>query len=208
MDLFSRIFAWLSNHEAGISAVAAIIVIGGVVFAGFRWLLNRRSQPVTTTAPEEDPLLALPTGPVVAVLPFEPLDEALSVMERWLDNMQANQSLSVVEAKPDDALDRCYSDTGKIIAEGSGIWDGEWNEKAGGACLKRFPPYSNPRLIAGDDYAGDIFKCHLRTIDHAIANGVYAPVDAAPYRAELQRVFPAGVCDYSLGDAARPDDLL
>ncbi|MGI9220133.1 MAG: DUF6351 family protein [Woeseiaceae bacterium] len=144
----------------------------------------------------------------VADLPFEPLDEALSVMERWLDNMQANQSLSVVEAKPDDALDRCYSDTGKIIAEGSGIWDGEWNEKAGGACLKRFPPYSNPRLIAGDDYAGDIFKCHLRTIDHAIADGVYAPVDAAPYRAELQRVFPAGVCDYSLGDAARPDDLL
>ena len=33
MDLLSRIFAWLSDHEAGISAVAAIIVIGGVILA-------------------------------------------------------------------------------------------------------------------------------------------------------------------------------
>ena len=28
MDVLSRIFAWLSEHEAGISAVATIIVIG------------------------------------------------------------------------------------------------------------------------------------------------------------------------------------
>ena len=77
MDLLSRIVAWLSNHEAAISAVAAIIVIAGVVFAAFRWLVSRRSQPApeptTKTAPDEDPLIALPTGPVVAVLPFENL---------------------------------------------------------------------------------------------------------------------------------------
>jgi len=73
MDRLSRIVAWLSDHEAAISAVAAIIVIAGVIFAGFRWLVSRRSQPTTEAAPEEDPLLALPTGPVVAVLPFENL---------------------------------------------------------------------------------------------------------------------------------------
>jgi adenylate cyclase len=77
MDVLSRIFAWLSDHEAGISAVAAMIVIAGVVFAGFRWLVSRRSQTTpesgTKTGSEEDPLLALPTGPVVAVLPFENL---------------------------------------------------------------------------------------------------------------------------------------
>jgi TolB-like protein len=75
MDILSRIFAWLSDHEAGISAVAAIIVIAGVVFAGLRWLTQRRSESATHSAPEEDPLLALPTGPVVAVLPFENLSE-------------------------------------------------------------------------------------------------------------------------------------
>jgi adenylate cyclase len=77
MDWLSRIVAWLSDHEAAISAVAAILVIAGVVFAGFRWLVSRRSQPapeLTTKATvDEDALLALPTGPVVAVLPFENL---------------------------------------------------------------------------------------------------------------------------------------
>jgi adenylate cyclase len=79
MDALSRIATWLSDHEATISAIAAMIVIGGVVFAGFRWLLRRRARPAAQstakTAPEEDPLLALPTGPVVAVLPFENLSE-------------------------------------------------------------------------------------------------------------------------------------
>jgi hypothetical protein len=77
MDALSSIFTWLSDHEAGISAVAAIIVIAGVVFAGFRWIVSRRSRATPEPAPEataeEDPLLALPTGPVVAVLPFENL---------------------------------------------------------------------------------------------------------------------------------------
>ena len=41
MDWLSRTAAWLSEHEAAISAVAAIIVIAGVVFARFRRLLRR-----------------------------------------------------------------------------------------------------------------------------------------------------------------------
>ena len=73
MDWLSCIFAWLSDHEAGISAVAAIIVIAGVAFASVRWLIRRGARPTTDTSSEEDPLLALPTGPVVAVLPFENL---------------------------------------------------------------------------------------------------------------------------------------
>jgi len=73
MDALSRIVAWLSDHEAAISAVVGIAVLAGIFFTGFRFLLGRRSQRSRETAPEEDPLLALPTGPVVAVLPFENL---------------------------------------------------------------------------------------------------------------------------------------
>jgi adenylate cyclase len=73
MDWLSSIRTWLSDNEAAISAVAAMIVIGGVVFAGFRWLVSRRPEPTKKISPDEDPLLALPTGPVVAVLPFENL---------------------------------------------------------------------------------------------------------------------------------------
>jgi TolB-like protein len=73
MDAFFRIFTWLSEHEAGISAVAAILAIAVILFTGIRFLLRRRTEPTTKIASEEDPLLALPTGPVVAVLPFENL---------------------------------------------------------------------------------------------------------------------------------------
>lgn len=75
MDVLSRIVAWLSAHEAAISAVAAILAIAVILFTGLRFLLRRHSEPTTKTVSEEDLLLALPTGPVVGVLPFENLSE-------------------------------------------------------------------------------------------------------------------------------------
>ena len=140
--------------------------------------------------------------------PFEPLPEALEMLERWLDKLREEGSQNVKAARPADATDRCYDEHGKLIASGADVWDGAWNGAPQGVCSQRFPHFANPRLVAGDDFAGDIFKCHLRTIDAAIADGVYGPIDASPYRDELLRIFPQGVCDYSLGDAARPDDIL
>ncbi len=139
--------------------------------------------------------------------PYSPQAEALELLEHWIENLRADASLSVVEARPVDASDQCYSDTGQITASGDTVWNGAWNGKENGACMNVYPAYSNPRLVAGDDYAGDIFKCYLQPVDAAIANGVYAPVDVSARRDELQRVFPAGVCDYSLGDVGRPDEL-
>ena len=139
-----------------------------------------------------------------AELPFTPQGEALLLLERWLDNMRANENVSVVDARPADASDRCYTDSGELIASGRTVWNGAWNGKDDGECMTRFPMYSNPRIVAGDDYAGDIFKCHLRSVDAAIADGAYATVDVTAQRNELQRIFASGVCDYSLGDAARP----
>jgi adenylate cyclase len=73
VDILSRIASWLGENEATISAVVGIMVLAGAVFAGLRTILRRRSETARDKAPEEDPLLALPTGPVVAVLPFENL---------------------------------------------------------------------------------------------------------------------------------------
>jgi len=140
--------------------------------------------------------------------PYTPLGDAIRLLERWLENMRANADLNAVDAKPADATDRCYSDTGELIASGSTVWDGTWNGKDHGECMKIYPIYSNPRLVAGEDYAGDIFKCHLQSVDAAIAGGVYTPIDITAHRNELQRVFTSGVCDYSLGDAGRPDDVM
>jgi hypothetical protein len=140
--------------------------------------------------------------------PFAPLGEAIDVLDRWLENMRSNPDLTVVEAKPAQAIDLCYSDTGQLIASGDTVWDGVWNGKSNGECMDKYPIFSNPRIVAGDDYAGDIFKCQLQSVDEAIANRVYAPIDISRYREELLRVFPDGVCDYKRSDAARPDDLL
>jgi len=75
MDWLFGVVAWLSEEEAAISAVAAILGIAVVLFTGLRVLLRRSTEPTAGAAREEDPLLALPTGPVVAVLPFENLSK-------------------------------------------------------------------------------------------------------------------------------------
>ena len=143
-----------------------------------------------------------------ARLPYSPLGDALHLLERWLENMRADESLTIADARPGDATDRCYDDTGQLLASGSTVWNGAWNGKDDGACMQHYPIYSNPRLVAGDDFAGDIFKCYLQSVDAAIADGLYAPVDVTAHRDELQRVFASGVCDYSRGDVARPDDVM
>ncbi len=140
--------------------------------------------------------------------PYTPLAEAFELLERWLENMRADASLSAVDAKPEDATDRCYSDSGQIIADGEGVWDGVWNDRENGPCMDAYPIFSNPRIVAGDDYAGEIFKCHLQSVNEAIAGGIYKPIDVSAYREDLARVFPDGVCDYPRGDAARPDNIL
>ena len=140
--------------------------------------------------------------------PYSPQGDALELLDHWIENMRADVSLSVVEARPVDASDRCYSDTGQIIASGDAVWNGAWNGKENGECMNVYPMYSNPRLVAGDDYAGDIMKCHLQSVDVAISNGVYAPIDVSAHRDDLHRVFRAGVCDYSRGDVGRPPDVL
>ncbi|MGI9284763.1 MAG: DUF6351 family protein [Pseudomonadales bacterium] len=140
--------------------------------------------------------------------PNIPLDDAFSVLESWLEKRRSNPKLSIADAKPANATDRCYTQTGQIIASGDAVWDGVWNGKPNGRCMDEYPIFSTPRIVAGDDYAGDIFKCHLQSVDAAIALGVYAPIDVAAHREELQRIFPEGVCDYTRGDAARPKDLL
>lgn len=140
--------------------------------------------------------------------PHAPLADAIEVMDQWLANMRQDSSLSVVDAKPAHASDRCYRDNGELIASGESVWDGVWNGKDNATCMDEYPIFSNPRIVAGDDYAGDIFVCHRQSVDDAIARGVYAPIDVTAYRDDLRRVFPNGVCDYPLGDVARPDDLL
>jgi len=61
--------------------------------------------------------------------------------------------------------------------------------------------------VAGGNIKGDLFKCHLQTVADAIEKGVYDPIEIdAATQARLELIFPDGVCDYTKGDAGRPQD--
>jgi adenylate cyclase len=90
MDLLSRIASWLGENEATISAVVGIAVLAGIVFAGVRSLIRRRTETsldkapagtdeapsaTASSAPDLDPLTVpgFEGRPAIAVLPFDNL---------------------------------------------------------------------------------------------------------------------------------------
>lgn len=140
--------------------------------------------------------------------PYHPQAEAIDLMDRWMLNIKLYPDRSVLENRPNDAVDRCYDATGEAIAEGEGVWNGAWNERPDGACMKFFPAFQGPRMVAGAGRGGDMLKCQLMPVQQAIDRELYGNVDMGPVQERLQAIFPEGVCDYSKPDMARPADLL
>lgn len=128
--------------------------------------------------------------------------EGFALMEQWLDQ----------GAKPVAAADACFTEDGTQIARGANVWNGMFTADPsddGSACVTTYPIYDSPRLVAGDDLAGMTFKCRTKPVQTALTDGTYGDVVfSEAQRARLIEIFGAsGVCDYSLGDAARPSHL-
>lgn len=114
---------------------------------------------------------------------------AMAVMDRYLDD----------GAAPAEFTDQCIGANGATIAAGPAVWDGILNQNPAGACASAFPIFSSPRMVAGESIKGDVFKCQLKPVAAALADGTYgagAPFTAGQ-RAWLQKIFPDGVCDYA-----------
>lgn len=121
--------------------------------------------------------------------------DALTVLDEYVKTGTA----------PATFVDACYDAAGAVIASGSGVWDGILDAKAPGACTKAYKVHSSSRMVAGDDYAGDLFKCQLKSVNDAIADGTYGGVSFnAAQLAQLQTIFPDGVCDYKMPDLGKP----
>ena len=115
---------------------------------------------------------------------------AYLLMDEWLLNIIENPEQSVVENKPDLAVDTAWDAEGNILAQGPGIWE------EGGAGFEAFTPYSTSRMLAGSPTHGLMFKPELIPVDEAIARGYY-PGDFDEDDFEMLRaIFPAGVADY------------
>lgn len=139
--------------------------------------------------------------------PHTPLKEVFDYLDDWILNIQTSNNKNVAGNKPLGLKDSCFTGEGELIAEGPNVWDGKWNHKEDGPCIKAYPNYQSSRNLAGSDITGDIFKCHLQAVDLALDHGLYGDIDMAPYHDRLEQIFPKGVCDYGKGDAGRPDDI-
>jgi hypothetical protein len=136
---------------------------------------------------------------------FDQTAQAFAVVDEWMANIRANPGKSVGENKPGGAVDTCFATNGESIASGPNVWGGILDGGAAGACTAAFPLFSTSRIVAGGPIEGGVYKCALKPVATALADGTYAPwVPSAEQAARLAQIFPAGVCDYSQPDAGRP----
>lgn len=141
----------------------------------------------------------------------EPRDEfdqtwmALEVLHEWLMNIRANPERSIGENRPAAAVDSCFNTQGELIASGADVWDGILDDRPAGTCTQQFPTYTTSRIIAGGPIEGSVFKCTLKSVDTALADGTYGSWVPTPGQVDrLKEIFPQGVCDYSKPDQGRP----
>ncbi|MDL1862586.1 hypothetical protein FBR04_16390 [Betaproteobacteria bacterium PRO7] len=131
--------------------------------------------------------------------------EALAVMDQWMTNILANPEKSIAGNRPARAVDSCFDLNGQLMHAGPGVWSGILDDQPAGPCTTAFPLYSTSRIVAGAPLEGGIYRCALKSVRQAVADGVYAPwAPSADEAAQLEQIFPEGVCDYSLPDQARP----
>ena len=136
---------------------------------------------------------------------FDQTPQALAVMDEWLANIRAKPFRGVARNKPAGAVDSCFATDGSLLARGAGVWAGILDSAPAGACTQAFPLYSTSRIVAGGPIEGGVFKCALKPVATAVADGTYAPwLPSAADVARLGQIFPTGVCDYSKPDVGRP----
>ena len=128
--------------------------------------------------------------------------EALGQMDAWLTALIADVSddpviNKVVRAKPSDLVDACWSrgDKPEKIVEPM--------ERGHGRCEELFPSPPPPREVAGGPIGSDILKCQLKQIDLAD----YQVALASDQVGRLERIFAAGVCDWSQAGVEQTEPL-
>ncbi|GGI07045.1 DUF6351 family protein [Egicoccus halophilus] len=114
----------------------------------------------------------------------------LDTMADWLDAIAADASGRplaevVVDRRPDDAVDSCWTREGERILEVAeyGVF---------GQCETLMPPAATPRIVAGSSVASDVIACTLRPVDLEEYGVEFTPTQ----HERLHSLFPDGVCDW------------
>ncbi|HEY1273956.1 MAG TPA: DUF6351 family protein [Thermoleophilaceae bacterium] len=115
---------------------------------------------------------------------------AIDLMADWLDNLAADhshrwKSRKVLDAKPDTAVDACWTPAGERIDDPAEI-------DSTGPCTQLYTPFRTPRMRAGQPLDSLAIKCRLRRLDP----GEYGAL-TPDQEQRLAALYPDGVCDYS-----------
>jgi hypothetical protein len=124
-----------------------------------------------------------------------PLTQAFAVMSQWVEAIKADHSEASLRAKlirnkPSAAVDGCYNAATppQFIAETQ-----TFSSLPDSQCNTLWPSYAFPRYVAGGPLSADILKCQLKPIDAADYAVSFTPAELA----QLEAIFPHGVCDWS-----------
>jgi hypothetical protein len=122
-----------------------------------------------------------------------PYETAWSTFIQWVEAVAADksahlQSEKVANDKPAAAVDGCWSDANTFIDEPQ-----TFSRAPDSACNTLFPSFAFPRYEAGGPVAANIMKCQLK----AITPSDYKVPLTTAQMAQLQQLFPSGVCDWS-----------
>lgn len=128
------------------------------------------------------------------------VNEAFAVIDAYL----ADKPRTDAQRAAVGFVDQCYGAGGTRIAAGAGVWSGVLDEAPAGACTQAYPILSSPRMVAGDSFRGDLFKCALKPLPAALHDGTYgSTVFTTAQKQWLAKIFPQGVCDYRRPDEGR-----
>jgi len=127
---------------------------------------------------------------------FNPVTRGFAVIDQWMANIKKFPYRTLAENRPQEASDSCFDEKGATIAQGNNVWDGWWNKQRTGTCLKQYPAYKTSRIVAGGNIAGNLFKCNLMSVEEAIQQNIYNPIEMTAWQKQLEETFPEGVCDY------------
>src|SRR4051794_27292338 len=125
------------------------------------------------------------SAPILGVGPTDAIaQKSFLLLDKWLSRIEADKSdvpleQKVVRDKPGDAVDGCFI--------------GDQFVTDMGTCRATYPYYADARIAAGGPFTDDVGKCQLKPLDRADYNVTFTDAQWA----QLQQIFPTGVCDFT-----------
>ncbi len=117
------------------------------------------------------------------------LDEWATAIK--VDSSGESLAEKIANNAPGNAVNSCFDAEGELEESGSDVYEEP------GPCSDPYPIMGDPRTVAGAPLSNDIGKCAVIPVSDAVDSLDYGTDLSEDQVAELERVFPGGVCDFT-----------